>query len=146
MSAGLIEVLAQFETEEACIAYLEAARWPDGVRCPACGGGNISKFTTRERRRAVRDAQGSVTDTRRIPSRHLYQCGKDGCRYQFSSTAGTAFERSHLPLQTWFRALALELNANPRLSARQLERELGVSYATAWFLHHRIREALKNLR
>ena len=66
------------------------------------------------------------------------------CRFQFSVTSGTIFDKSHLPLPVWFQAVALIVNAKKSISAKQMERDLGVSYRTAWFLNHRIREAMKS--
>jgi transposase-like protein len=141
---SLIQVYKTFGTTEACVAYLEAARWPEGVRCPVCGSDKISKFVTNETVRETTDDQGNVINTARVPSRHLYQCKEETCRFQFSATSGTIFDKSHLPLPIWFQAVALIINAKKSISAKQMERDLGVSYRTAWFLNHRIREAMQS--
>jgi transposase-like protein len=145
MSNGmsLIAVQKAFGTEEQCIAYLKAARWPDGVvKCLKCDAANISEFITNETTRERFSKRLNKTVEVRVPGRHLFQC-KD-CKYQFSATTGTIFDKSHIPLTKWFQATALIVNAKKSLSAMQMERDLGVSYRTAWFLDHRIREAMKS--
>jgi hypothetical protein len=140
---SLIDVQKQFGTTAACIAYLEAMRWPDGVRCLVCGGDKISKFVTNETERERTNRKG-VTKTVRVPARHLYTCLEPTCGFQFSPTAGTIMHDSHLPLSQWFMAAALMCNAKKGLSAKQMERDLGVSYRTAWYLCHRIRKAMED--
>lgn len=140
---SLIAVHKEFGTEEQCLAYLEAARWPEGVRCLVCGTDKVSKFKTNETERETTDDQGNVVKTARVPSRQLYQCNEETCRFQFSAKAGTIFDKSHLPLSTWFQAIAILVNAKKSVSAKQMERDLGVNYRTAWFLNHRIREAMQ---
>ena len=98
--------------------YLEELRWPKGVVCPRCGNESVS----------------------RIEKRHKYDC--NSCRYQFSVTAGTLFHDSHLPLRKWFIAAYLICESKMGISAKQLQRTLGVSYKTAWYLCHRIRDAI----
>jgi hypothetical protein len=77
----------------------------------------------------------------KIASRAKYEC--NGCRYQFSVTAGTVFHDSHLPLWKWFLAIYLMGESRKGISAKQLQRTLGVSYKTAWYLAHRIRSAME---
>ncbi len=134
----LIRIATEYRTEEACLNYLEKARWPGGVRCigkkddgTVCGSGKITKFSTKE---------GTRKNGRKIPARHLYQCQE--CGYQFTVKTETLFNNSHLPLMKWFIAVALL--AKNRISAAQLERDLDVSYPTAWYVCHRIREAMKS--
>lgn len=141
---NLIAVYKVFGTTDACLNYLETARWPDGVRCLTCGGKEISKFVTNETVRETCDEHGNVTKTSRVPARRLYQCKEPTCRFQFSATSGTIFDKSHLPLPIWFQAVALIINAKKGLSAKQMQRDLGVNYRTAWFLNHRIREAMQS--
>jgi transposase-like protein len=141
---SLIAVYEAFGTTESCLAYLEAARWPEGVRCVVCGSKEISKFVTNETTREITDEHGAVIKTARVPARHLYQCNEETCRFQFSATAGTIFDKSHLPLPVWFQAVALIVNAKKSVSAKQMQRDLGVNYRTAWHLNHRIREAMQS--
>ncbi|MGB9072903.1 MAG: IS1595 family transposase [Terriglobales bacterium] len=124
----LIEVPKAFATDEMCLAYLEAMRWPQGVRCPVCGAKEVSKITRKTASKNVR-AQ-------------LYQCLEKTCKTQFSATSGTIFHDSHLPLSKWFTAIALMIDAKKGMSALQLQRHLGCNYRTAWYLAHRIREAM----
>jgi transposase-like protein len=116
---NLPQLIEQFRSEDKCRAYLEDLRWPDGVRCPRCDNDSVSK----------------------IASRAKYEC--NGCRYQFSVTAGTVFHDSHLPLWKWFLAIYLMGESRKGISAKQLQRTLGVSYKTAWYLAHRIRSAME---
>src|SRR5579872_2920749 len=126
---NLIDVNEKFATDEQCLAYLESMRWPDGVRCPVCGGERISKITRK-----------SATKNKR---KYIYQCLEESCKQQFSATSGTIFNDSHLPLHKWFLALALVLDAKKGMSAKQLQQHLGIgSYRTAWYMAHRIRKAM----
>jgi transposase-like protein len=77
----------------------------------------------------------------RIRKRNQFDC--DSCRYQFSVTAGTFFHESHLPLWKWFLAVYLTCESKKDISSKQLQRTLGVSYKTAWYLAHRIRAAMR---
>lgn len=127
---NLIDITRDFATEEQCLAYLEKARWPEGVACLACESKRLSKFT----------AKGRVRKGKEGPIRHLYQCLE--CGRQFTATVGTIFNDSHLPLTKWFLAIALLCDAKKSVSANQLKRHLGVQYKTAWYLAHRIRQAM----
>src|ERR1700687_4446340 len=140
---SLIEVEKSFGTEEQCLAYVAAARWRDGVRCLKCGSDKVSPFKTNETTRERKNRKGEIREVR-VPARHLYQCNSEGCRHQFSATAGTIFDKSHLPLTKWFMAAGIIANAKKSVSAKQMERDLGVNYRTAWHLDHRIREAMQD--
>jgi transposase-like protein len=126
----LIDVTAKFQTEDQCLDYIEQMRWPVGqIGCVHCGEiGRISKIT--------RESKGKNQRTR------IYQCL--ACGKQFSATSGTIFNDSHLPLTKWFLAIAMVCEAKKGVSAKQLERHLGVNYRTAWYLAHRIREAMQD--
>lgn len=125
----LIDVTREFDTDDKCFDYLEKMRWPNGVCCIECGSTKVSRIT--------REARSKNKRTR------LYQCLEKACGHQFSATAGTIFHDSHLPLKTWFMAIALICEAKKSLSACQLQRHLGLgSYRTAWHLAHRIRAAM----
>jgi transposase-like protein len=103
--------------------YLESIRWPDGQPvCPHCGD--------RERKHY------------KLPNktRRLWKCA--ACRKQFTVTVGTIFERSHVPLNKWLLAFYLLCSSKKGMSAHQLHRMLGVTYKSAWFMAHRIREAM----
>lgn len=120
----------KFATDEQCLTYIQTMRWPDGiVRCPACGG--------KEVKRVERKADSK---NRR---KWFYLCLERSCHNQFTPTSGTIFHDTHLPLIVWFQAITLMLNAKKGISAKQLQRDLGIGgYKTAWFLNHRIREAM----
>jgi transposase-like protein len=141
---SLIDIQSAFGSEEDCLAYIEAVRWPNGVRCLKCHSDKVSKFVTNETTREKTDDHGNVIESRRVPARHLYQCNSEGCRFQFSGTAGTILDKSHLPLTKWFMAIGIISNAKKSVSAKQMERDLGVNYRTAWHLNHRIREAMQD--
>ena len=139
---SLIDVQKEFGTVEQCISYLVAMRWPKGVQCVECYSEKVSKlFTTKEGTRKRKNAKGEIVEVR-VPARHLFTCLE--CKVQFSPTAGTIFHDTHLPLTTWFMACALMCNAKKGVSAKQLERDLGVTYRTAWYLAHRIRKAMED--
>jgi ISXO2-like transposase domain/Transposase zinc-ribbon domain len=114
------EFLSHFGTEAQCAEAIKRARWPNGFRCPRCAG---------EQHYVVGHG-----------ARKLFQCG--ACRHQTSLTAGTLMEHTKLPLTTWFMAIHLISQAKTGLSALALKRDLGVSYPTAWLLHHKINNAM----
>lgn len=128
---NLIDVVQQFKTDDDCLAYMESMRWPDGIRCPVCGCNRISTITRK-----------TASKNKRT---RIYQCLEETCKQQFSATAGTIFNDSHLPLVKWFMALALIVDAKKSISAKQLQEHLGIgSYRTAWYMAHRIRKAMVN--
>ncbi len=132
----LIDVPKAFATDEQCLAYLEAKRWPHGVRCPVCGAKEVSTIT-----RTV-DETKTRKEKKQNKRKQLYQCLEPTCKQQFSATSGTIFHDSHLPLEKWFMAIALLVDAKKSMSALQLSRHLDCNYRTAWYLAHRIREAM----
>jgi transposase-like protein len=116
-----------FHNEEKAREHLEAIRWPNGPVCPHCGcDGRIYPIAARKERK-IRAG--------------LYKCGD--CDGQFTVTVGTVFERSKVPLHKWLAANHLMCASKKGVSAKQLERMLGVTYKTAWFMAHRIREAMR---
>jgi transposase-like protein len=137
------EAYEKFGTDEQCLQYIEKMRWPDGiVRCPTCGQKNVEKYERPEpnpKKRRSLDRKPKKENKRNW----VYICREADCRQQFSPTAGTIFHDTHLPLIVWFQAIALILNAKKGISAKQLQRDLGIGgYKTAWYLNHRIREAM----
>lgn len=112
------------QDEEAAYAWVEARVWPHGPQCPHCF----------EQKR-VSKMKGQAT-------RHgLYKCY--ACRKQFRVTVGTIFEKSHVPLHLWLQAFYLIAGSKKGISSNQLHRTLGVTLKTAWFIGHRIREAMR---
>ena len=140
---NLIDVAANLGTEELALEFLERKRWPNGVECVKCYGKKVSKFTTKEGTRKRKNPKTGEIEIKPVPTRHLYQCLNPECKHQFSATTGTVFQDSHISLTKWFLGISLMMNAKKGISGRQLQRDLGVkSYETAWYLAHRIREAM----
>jgi transposase-like protein len=107
------------------------------------GKPTVTKFVTAETTRTRKSKNGKVK-TVTIPPRRLYQCKNKECKAQFSATEGTVFHRSHIPLEKWFAAIALILEAKKGISSLQVGRHLGVredNTKSTWYLCHRIREA-----
>lgn len=115
----IIEFQERFATEEECREYLFASRWPDGFRCPVCGASDPGEI---HRRRLV------------------WQCKR--CGRQTSVTAGTVMHKTHTPLRTWFWAAYLVATHHPGISAKQLSRQLGLRYETAWLILQKLRRAM----
>jgi transposase-like protein len=128
-----------FNDDDAARAHLEKLRWPEGVICVHCGafGDTISKVEKTDTRRKSADP-----NKRRKPARAgRYYC-KD-CEGTFTVTVGTVMEDSHVPLHKWLYAFRQFLASKNGISAHQMHRDIGISYKTAWFMCHRIREALR---
>lgn len=115
------EFYERYGTEAKCRAAVEAARWPEGFVCPACGGTARTRFE-----------RGGL---------RYWQCG--ACAHQCSLISGTIFEASKLPLTRWFLAMQLLTQAKNNVSALELMRQLGVSYRSAWLVKHKIMEAMR---
>ncbi len=120
---SLSDFIQAYGPEEKCLAALELARWPEGLRCPQCG--ESEKF-------------GVIHDDRR----KRYQCNQ--CRHQTTATAGTIFGSTKLPLSKWFQAIFLIAHAKNGISALELKRQIGVSYPTSWKIKHKLMEAMKD--
>jgi len=115
-----------FHDKDKAREYLEGIRWPDGPFCPHCGS-----------TRPPMQLKGKSSRP------GLYKCSEYRCRKQFTVTVGTVFERSKVPLNKWLMAVQLMCSSKKGVSAHQLHRTLGVTYKTAWFMAHRIREAMR---
>ena len=115
-----------YSNEDLAREHLESVLWPDGPTCPRCkaDGERVTKLAGKSTRPGV------------------YKC-KD-CRKPFSVTVGTVMERSHIPLTKWVMAAHLMASSKKGMSAHKLHRMLGTTYETAWFLAHRLREAMTN--
>ena len=114
-----------YNDEDAARAHLEEQLWPNGPVCPHCGSLSGTKLEGKAHRKG------------------LYQCNEPECREQFSVTVGTVFERSKIGLHKWVLAAHLMGASKKGISSKQLERMLGVTYKTAWFMTMRLREAMK---
>ena len=118
----------QFHDEAAAFEYVEAALWPTGPICPHCGG--FDRISVIKANPAKKIRLG------------LKYCGQ--CRKQFTVRIGTIFEESHLPMTKWLQAIFLMSSSKKGVSSHQLHRTLECTYKTAWFLSHRIREAMRS--
>src|SRR6266704_3718420 len=116
---NLATLVSRYGTSEKCRELRCRLRWNNGQQCPRCNDAAVEL----------------ETDTQ------LFYCKR--CDYQFTVTAGTIFNDSHLPLEKWFMATLLLCEAKKGISAHQIHRTLGISYKTAWYLCHRIRAAMK---
>jgi transposase-like protein len=127
------KINAKFSSDEDCLKYIQDMRWPDGViRCPDCGCKDVKRI------------ERTATKKGRNKRGWFFLCCEKTCHNQFSPTSGTLFHDTHLPLIVWFHAIMLVLNAKKGISAAQLQRDLGIGgYKTAWYLNHRIREAMR---
>ena len=107
---------------DAARAHLETLHWPDGAFCPHCGSFGVTRLMGKSTRPGV------------------YKCR--GCRKLFTVTVGTVFEDSKIPLNKWLLAFRLMASSKKGISAHQLHRSIGITYKSAWFMAHRIREAM----
>ncbi len=114
---------AQHQSEEAARAWFEKLRWPGGVVCPHCG--SIGRAYARKR-----------------PG--LYRCAEKECRKDFTVTTKSVMESSHIPLRLWAQGFTLLCSSKKGMSAHQVHRTLKITYKSAWFLCHRIREAMRS--
>lgn len=119
---NVIEVTRRWPDQETAISHLEQVRWNGRPICPYCASDRVGVHASKDKK---------------LP---LWQC--HACQKAFSATVGTIFHHTHLPLQTWFLALAVMLNAKKNVSNAQLGRDLGLPYKTAWSLALRIRAAM----
>ncbi|MYG06896.1 IS1595 family transposase [Candidatus Poribacteria bacterium] len=118
---NLIDVMERFPDQEACIAYLEEIRWKDKPECPHCQSQSLHR-------------REHETETGRIGR---WNC--QDCEATFRVLHGTLFHGTKIPLQKWFLAIALIVNAKKSISSYQLQRDLGLNQKTAWFMQVRIR-------
>jgi transposase-like protein len=116
-----------FHDEMKAREWLETRLWPQGPVCPKCG---VVGQATLMKGKTTRPG--------------LYQCNAKECREPFTVTVGTLYERSHVPLHKWLAATYLMMSSKKGMSALQISRMIGVTYKTAWFLCHRIRESLRD--
>ena len=112
----------RFNDDGAARAYLETLRWPDGPVCPHCG---------------------TINRAYAIKPEGTYRCGEPACRGNFTVTMNSPMERSHIALHKWVLAFHLMCSSKKGISAHQLHRTLGITYRSAWFMAHRIRECMR---
>jgi transposase-like protein len=126
----LDQIMQRFASDEDARAYWESIHWPNGAVCPHCENADAKSIWKIEANKAKKIREG------------LHQCGK--CDKQFTSTIGTIFEDSHIPLRKWLIAFYLNSASKKGISSLQLQRILGLgSYRTALFMQHRIRHSVK---
>lgn len=123
----LRELLDTFQTEDACKQFLMDRRWPDGAICPRCGNAKVYRLKSRPWHWVCK----ACTPTKRSA-------------YRFSVTVGTVYENTNYPLTTWFEVLWQMLNSKKGVSALQIQRQVGCSYPTAWYMCHRLRAGMAN--
>ncbi len=114
----LIEIFERYPTQSDCLNHLEDVRWRGKPRCPYCQSTNATS----------------------VPTETRHHC--NNCNTSFSVTVATIFHHTRLPLQKWFLAVTLILNAQKGISSRQLSRDLKVNKDTAWRIAMKIREAM----
>jgi len=117
----LRDAIIYFADEDNAHAFMVAIRWPEGPQCPHCGTFAVTLLKTRR----------------------VFKCKTKGCRKQFTAKVGTIFEDSPISLGNWFTAMWLIVNCKNGISSYEIARDLKVCQKTAWFMLHRIREAMK---
>jgi transposase-like protein len=115
-------VAPHFQSNEVARGWLEKLRWPEGPVCSHCG---------------------TVNRAYKIKKAGWYRCGDRECRKDFTVTTGTVMERSHIDLTKWLMAFYLMSSSKKGVSAHQIHRALNLDYKSAWFMCHRIREAMR---
>jgi len=118
---NLLSIFTKYPDQEACIEHLEKVRWNDSPFCPHCGATNVA-----------RKADGERTGR--------WNC--HGCKSSFNVLAGTIFEKTKIPLQKWFLAIGILVNAKKSVSSFQLARDLDMNQKSAWYMQQRIRAAM----
>lgn len=125
----------RFQNEDAAREHLEALHWPEGPFCPHCGSVKATRLPPQKGRKTKAHPEGSVR-------KGVIQC--NDCRQQYTVTVGTVFESSKVPLNKWLYVNHILCSSKKGTSAHQIARNIGVSYKTAWFMMHRIREAMRD--
>ena len=120
---NLFSVFKQFPDQQACISHLEAVRWGEEPKCPFCQSEDVARKAERSR---------------------IGRWNCHACKSSFNVLSGTIFEKTQIPLQKWFVAISLMLNAKKSLSSYQLGRDIEVNQRSAWYMQQRIRAAMTN--
>ena len=122
--------------EAAAFAHVEALLWADGPVCPHCGNsGKVYALAGVRSKASKKNPEG-------LERHGLKKCAE--CRKQFTVRIGTIFEESHIPLHLWLQAIHLMVSSKKGISSHQMHRVLGITYKSAWFLTHRIRECMRD--
>jgi transposase-like protein len=114
---------AHFRDDDAARKFLETILWPDGPICPKCGVINHAYATKKP---------------------GVFRCAEKACRKDFTVTMNTVMERSHIALHKWLQAFHMMASSKKGVSAHQMHRTLDITYEAAWFMAHRIREAMRS--
>jgi len=117
----LQEAIVYFSDPDNCLNYVVAKRWPNGVTCPTCGS----------------------TEVRFIPTRRLWECKAKHAKKQFSAKIGTVLEDSPIGLDKWLMTMWMVANCKNGVSSYEISRDCGVTQRTAWFMLHRVRDAMQ---
>jgi transposase-like protein len=123
---NLFSLAKKFPNEDAALLHLIKTRWPRGVRCLACDHDKCYLIETKGK-------TGKIA--------RLFECAD--CGLHFSATTNTLFHDTHLPLTKWFAVIALMVEGKKGISANQVRRHVGLTYKTAWYVCHRVREAMQ---
>ena len=118
---NLISIFNQFPDQQSCIAHLEAIRWPEKAFCPLCNSDRVA---------------------RKVEGQKVGRWNCHNCTSSFNVLSGTIFQGTRVPLQKWFLAISLMVNAKKSLSSYQLARDLEITQQTSWFMQQRIRAAM----
>src|SRR5580658_7436805 len=121
---SLLQATRYFADPDVCVDFVAAMRWPDGPVCPHCEGKRVSYLS----------------------SRRIWKCMAKDCHKQFSVKTGSVFEESPIPLDKWLVAVWLVVNCKNGISSYEIARDLKVTQKSAWFMLHRIREAMRDTR
>lgn len=132
MPKSLLEAVTFFADEGRAHAFFVAMRWPHGVTCPHCKSANVGNLS-------ISTKPGKPGQPDKV--RRVWNC--KSCKTQFTAKVGTIFEDSPLPLSKWLPAVWLVVNAKNGVSSYELARSLGITQKSAWFVAHRVREAIQ---
>jgi transposase-like protein len=130
---NLAELAAVVSDEAKAIGLVEQIMWPSGPVCPHCNSERVNRLAPQRTKKNKTHPEGRLVYG-------LWKCY--ACRKQFTVRVGTIFEDSHIPLVKWLLAIHQMCSSKKGISAKQLQRELGLSYKAAWFMCHRVREAM----
>lgn len=130
---NLVELAAVLSDEEQAFRLVERIMWPAGPECPHCQSDRVNRLAPQRTKPSKRNPEGK-------PVHGLWKCYS--CRRQFTVRVGTIFEDSHIPLAKWLLAIHQMCSSKKGISAKQLQRELGISYKAAWFMCMRVRQAM----
>jgi transposase-like protein len=125
----------RYQNADAAREHLEALMWPDGPFCPHCGSVKATRLPPQRKRKTKAHPDGAIRNG-------VVQC--NDCRQQYTVTVGTVFESSKVGLHKWLYVTHVLCSSKKGTSAHQIARNIGVTYKTAWFMMHRIREAMKD--